>query len=75
MEDCVDSGGASKCLFVSARAEGDHLTVVLDGNKPVDTHSSKYARAVIGFQRGAPQRKVEFRNLRIGAYPPRESDN
>jgi hypothetical protein len=44
-------------------AEGDHLTVVLDGNQLVDTHSSKYARGVIGFQRGAPQRKVAFRNV------------
>lgn len=44
-------------------AEGDHLTVVLDGEKLVDTHSSKYARGVIGFQRGEPQRKVEFRNV------------
>jgi hypothetical protein len=44
-------------------AQGDHLTVVLDGNKLVDTHSPKYARGVIGFQRGDPQRKVEFRNV------------
>lgn len=44
-------------------AEGDHLTVVLDGNLLVDTHSAKFARGVIGFQRGEPQRKVEFRNV------------
>ena len=44
-------------------AEGDHLTVVLDGETLVDTHSPKYARGVIGFQRGEPQRKVEFRNV------------
>jgi hypothetical protein len=44
-------------------AEGDHLTVVLDGNKLVDTHSAKYRRGVIAFQRGEPQRKVEFRNV------------
>ena len=44
-------------------ADGDHLTVVLDGNKLVDTRSAKFARGVIGFQRGDPQRKVEFRNI------------
>ena len=44
-------------------AAGDHLTVVLDGKKLVDTHSPKYSRGVIGFQRGEPQRKVEFRNV------------
>jgi hypothetical protein len=44
-------------------AEGDHLTVVLDGKKLVDVRSPKYARGVIGFQRGEPQRKVEFRNV------------
>jgi len=44
-------------------AEGDHLTVVLDGKPMVDTRSPKYGRGVIGFQRGAPQRKVEFRNI------------
>ncbi|MGB2824269.1 MAG: DUF1080 domain-containing protein, partial [Phycisphaerae bacterium] len=41
----------------------DHLTVVLDGKKLVDTHSPKYNRGVIAFQRGEPQRKVEFRNV------------
>jgi hypothetical protein len=46
-------------------AEGDRLTVVLDGEKLVDTHSRKYARGVIGFQRGEPQRKVEFRNVHL----------
>ena len=44
-------------------AEGDHLTVVLDGNKLVDTHSAKYRRGVVAFQRGKPQKKVEFRNV------------
>ena len=44
-------------------AEGDHLTVVLDGEKLVDTHSAKFARGVVGFQRGQPERKVEFRNI------------
>ena len=44
-------------------AEGDHLTVVLDGKKMVDVRSPKYSRGVIGFQRGEPQRKVEFRNV------------
>ena len=44
-------------------AEGDHLTVVLDGNTLVDTHSPKFGRGVVGFQRGEPQRKVEFRNV------------
>jgi hypothetical protein len=44
-------------------AEGDHLTVVLDGEKLVDVRSPKYRRGVIGFQRGEPSRKVEFRNV------------
>jgi len=44
-------------------AEGDHLTVVLDGKPLVDTHSPKYGRGVIGFQRGQPARRVEFRNI------------
>jgi hypothetical protein len=44
-------------------AEGDHLTVVLDGKKMVDVRSPKYSRGVIGFQRGEPERKVEFRNV------------
>ncbi|HUT32147.1 MAG TPA: DUF1080 domain-containing protein [Planctomycetota bacterium] len=44
-------------------AEGDHLTVVLDGKPLVDTHSPKHGRGVIGFQRGQPERKVEFRNV------------
>lgn len=44
-------------------AEGDHLTVILDGNPLVDVRSPKYSRGVIGFQRGEPQRKVEFRNV------------
>jgi len=44
-------------------AKGDRLTVVLDGKPLVDTRSPKHTRGVIGFQRGAPQRKVEFRNI------------
>ncbi len=44
-------------------AKGDHLTVVLDGKKLVDTRSPKFNRGVIAFQRGDPQRKVEFRNV------------
>jgi len=44
-------------------AKGDHLTVVLDGKPLVDTRSPKYGRGVIGFQRGQPARKVEFRNI------------
>ncbi|MBM4038624.1 MAG: DUF1080 domain-containing protein [Planctomycetes bacterium] len=46
-------------------AEGDHLTVVLDGKQLVDTRNPKYGRGVIGFQRGAPQRKVEFRSVAL----------
>ena len=34
-----------------------------DGKQLVDTRNTKYGRGVVGFQRGAPQRKVEFRNV------------
>lgn len=45
-------------------AEGDHFVIVLNGKKLLDTHDSKHASGVIGFQCQKDQR-IEFRNIRI----------
>ena len=45
------------------RAEGNHLTVVLNGTKTVDARNDKYARGPIGLQYGAGV--VKFRSVKI----------
>ena len=45
-------------------ADGDHFLVVLNGKKLLDTHDSKHASGVIGFQCQKEQ-QIEFRNIRI----------
>jgi hypothetical protein len=45
------------------RAEGNHLTVVLNGTKTVDVRNDKYARGPIGLQYGAGV--VKFRSVKI----------
>ena len=47
-------------------AQGDHLIVVLNGVKTVDTHNSKYTQGPIALQASAGTvrfRKVEIRPL------------
>ena len=44
-------------------AEGDHLTVTLDGTKLVDTTNAKFARGFIGLQHYKPDMKIEARNI------------
>ncbi len=45
-------------------AKGDHFTIVLNGQKVLDTADGKHAQGVIGFQcqKGHP---IEFRNIRV----------
>ena len=45
------------------RAEGNHLTVVMNGTKTVDVRNDKYARGPIGLQYGAGL--VKFRSVKI----------
>jgi len=45
-------------------ADGDHFLIVLNGKKLLDTHDSKHASGVIGFQCQKEQ-QIEFRNIRI----------
>ncbi|MEP6540138.1 MAG: DUF1080 domain-containing protein [Bryobacteraceae bacterium] len=45
-------------------AEGDHFVIVLNGKKLLDTHDSKHASGVIGFQCQKEQ-QIEFRNIKI----------
>jgi hypothetical protein len=45
------------------RAEGNHLTVVMNGTKTVDVRNDKYARGPIALQYGAGV--VKFRSVRI----------
>jgi Domain of Unknown Function (DUF1080) len=45
------------------RAEGNHLTVVMNGTKTVDVRNDKYARGPIGLQYGAGV--VKFRSVKI----------
>jgi hypothetical protein len=50
-------------------AQGDHLVVVLNGEKTVDVHDGKHASGVIGLQHGADAVKntgvVKFRKVQI----------
>lgn len=45
-------------------AQGDHFTVVLNGEKILDARDGKHASGVIGFQCQRDNR-IEFRNIRI----------
>ena len=45
------------------RAEGNHLTVVMNGTKTVDSRNDKYARGPIALQYGAGV--VKFRSVKI----------
>ena len=54
---------AGKWNTFEIRAEGNHLTVVMDGTKTVDTRNDKYARGPIGLQYGAGV--VKFRSVKI----------
>jgi hypothetical protein len=54
---------AGKWNTFEIRAEGNHLTVVLNGTKTVDVRSDKYARGPIALQYGAGV--VKFRSVKI----------
>ena len=45
-------------------AEGDHLTVLLNGKKAVDAHDRKFARGLIALQYNG-EGSVRFRNLKL----------
>ena len=45
-------------------AKGDHFTVILNGKQVLDTHDSKHASGVIGFQ-CQPQNPIQFRKVRV----------
>ncbi len=47
-------------------ADGDHFVIVLNGTTLLDTHDSKHAAGVIGFQ-CQPENPIAFRNVRIRA--------
>ena len=59
----VPMKAAGKWNTFEIRAEGKHLTVVLNGTKTVDVMNDKYARGPIGLQYGAGV--VRFRSVRI----------
>jgi len=50
---------------VELRAEGDHITVTLNGKKVVDARDNMYARGVFHLQHYPTDMKVEFRNIRL----------
>jgi len=54
---------AGKWNTFEIRAEGNHLTVVMNGTKTADTRNDKYARGPIGLQYGAGV--VKFRSVKI----------
>jgi hypothetical protein len=54
---------AGKWNTFEIRAEGNHLTVVMNGTKTVDTRNDKYARGPIALQYGAGV--VKFRSVKI----------
>ena len=45
-------------------ADGDHFIIVLNGKTLLDTHDSKHAAGVIGFQ-CQPKNPIEFRNIKL----------
>ena len=45
-------------------ADGDHFVVVLNGKTLLDTHDSKHAAGVIGFQ-CQKDNPIEFRNIKL----------
>ena len=45
-------------------ASGGHFTIVLNGEKALDTTDSKHAEGVIGFQ-CQKAHPIEFRNVRL----------
>ena len=45
-------------------ADGDHFVIVLNGKTLLDTHDSKHAAGVIGFQ-CQPGNPIAFRNVRL----------
>jgi hypothetical protein len=57
----MKAGG--KWNTIEIRAEGNHLTVVMNGTKTVDVRNDKYARGPIGLQYGAGV--VRFRSVKI----------
>jgi len=57
----MKAGGKWNTLEI--RAEGNHLTVVMNGTKTVDVMNSKYASGPIGLQYGAGV--VRFRSVKI----------
>jgi len=59
----VPMKAAGKWNTFEIRAEGNHLTVVLNGTKTVDVMNSKYASGPIGLQYGAGV--VRFRSVKI----------
>ncbi len=50
---------------VEIMAEGEHLTVTLNGQKVVDARDGKHRRGVIGVQYHYPNMKMEVRNVRL----------
>jgi len=59
----VPMKAAGKWNTFEIRAEGNHLTVVLNGTKTVDVMNSKYASGPIALQYGAGV--VKFRSVKI----------
>jgi hypothetical protein len=59
----VATKAAGKWNTFEIRAEGNHLTVMVNGTKTVDVMNSKYASGPIGLQYGAGV--VKFRNVKI----------
>lgn len=45
-------------------AKGDHIVIVLNGKKLLDTHNSQHASGVIGFQ-CQKENPIEFRNIKV----------
>ena len=59
----VPMKAAGKWNTFEIRAEGNHLTVVMNGTKTVDVMNGKYARGPIALQYGAGV--VKFRSVKI----------
>ena len=59
----VPMKAADKWNTFEIRAEGNHLTVSMNGTKTVDVRNDKYARGPIGLQYGAGV--VKFRSVKI----------
>ena len=52
------------------QADGDHITIILNGETVVDTHDSKYSKGHLGIQQHNEGSVVHVRKAEIKELPP-----